>query len=90
MEPRHRAKIRGQGFALARLKLLDEVIHGLLNDYLRGVVFLARALLIRRVVAGPLRRIFPVRRCVAGCAIAGGGGCDAGSPVAEFHDVLRW
>jgi hypothetical protein len=27
-----------------------------------------------------------VRRGVAGCAIAGGGGCDAGSVVAEFHD----
>ena len=64
MEPRHRAKVRGQGFALARLKLLDEVIHGLLDDYLSGVVFLARALLIRRVAAGPLRRIFPVRRGV--------------------------
>jgi hypothetical protein len=26
------------------------------------------------------------RSLAAGCAIAGGGGCDAGSVVAEFHD----
>jgi hypothetical protein len=33
----------------------------------------------------PLCRIFPVRRGAAGC-----GSCDAGSPVAEFHNVLLW
>jgi hypothetical protein len=26
------------------------------------------------------------RSLAAGCAIAGGGGCDAGSAVAAFHD----
>jgi len=79
VEPRHRSEVRGQGFALARLKLLDEVIHGLLDDYLSGVVFLARSVLIRRVAAGPLRRIFPVRCGAAGYVIAGVGGCVADS-----------
>ena len=65
MEPRHRAKIRGQGFALARLKLLNEVVHGLLDELLCGVVFLAGALLVRRLAAVLPCRIFPVRRGVA-------------------------
>src|ERR1017187_2670077 len=51
METRHRAEIRGQSFALARLKLLDEVIHGLLDKLLGGVVLLAVALLVRRLAA---------------------------------------
>ena len=77
METRHRAEIRGQSFALARLKLLDEVIHGLLDELLCRVVFLAGALLVRRLAAVLPCRICPVRRGVAdnGCAIAGGEGC---------------
>ena len=66
METGHRAQIGGQRFALARLKLLDEVIHGLLDEQLRGVIALCGALLIGRIAAAPLRRIFPVRRGV-GC-----------------------
>jgi len=79
METRHRAEIRGQSFALARLKLLDEVIHGLLDELLCRVVFLAVALLVRRLAAVLPCRIFSVRRGVAdyGCAIAGGEGCVA-------------
>ena len=34
METRHRAEIRGQSLALARLKLLNEVVHGLLDELL--------------------------------------------------------
>ena len=79
METRHRAKVRGQGFALACLKLLNEVVHGLLDELLCGVVFLAGALLVRRLAAVLPCRILPVRRGVAdnGCAIAGGEGCTA-------------
>ena len=47
VEAGHCAEIRGQGFALARLKLLDEKIHGLLDELLRGVVALRGALLVR-------------------------------------------
>ena len=47
MEPGHRGQIRGQGFALARFKLLNKVVYGLLDELLRGVVFLAGALLVR-------------------------------------------
>ena len=82
METRHCSEIRGQGFALARFKLLNKKIHGLLDDKLRRVVLLAGALLIRRRAAlGPLRRIFPVRRGVAtvGCVVADGVGCAADS-----------
>ena len=69
METRHRAEVRGQSFALACLKLLNEVVHGLLDELLCGVVFLATALLIRRLAAVPPRRIFPVRRGVADMAV---------------------
>jgi hypothetical protein len=70
METRHRAEIRGQGFALARFKLLDEIVHGLLDELLCGVVLLAGALLVRRLAAVLPCRIIPVRRGVAdnGCA----------------------
>ena len=85
MEAGHCSQIRGQGFALACLHLLHEKVHGLLDDELGGVVALCRASLIRRVAAvAPLRRIFTVRRgLAAGCAIAGGVGCDAGALI--FH-----
>ena len=46
MELRHRVQVGGQGLALGRLKLLDEVIHGLFDKLLRGVVALVGALLI--------------------------------------------
>ena len=85
METRHRSEVLGQGFALACLKLLNEIIHGLLDELLCGVVFLGSALLVRRFAAGPTCRIFPVRRGVAdnGCAIADGEGCVADS---GWHD----
>ena len=72
MEPGHRAKVGGQGFALARLKLLDEEIHGLLDELLCGVVFLGGALLVRRLAAVLPCRIFPVRRglLISGCGVA--------------------
>lgn len=86
-EPRHRGKVRGQSLALACLDLSDEEVHGLLDDELSWIVFLCCPPLIGRIAAVALRRIFPVRRSLAaGCAIAGGGGCDAGSAVAAFHD----
>ena len=63
VEAGHCAEVRGQGLALARLKLLNEKIHGLLDDKLCGVVLLAGALLVGGGAAlGALRRIFPVRR----------------------------
>ena len=73
METRHRAEIRGKSFALARLKLLDEVVHGLFDELLCGVVFLAVALLVRRLAAVLPCRIFPVRRGAAdnGCIAHG-------------------
>ena len=79
MEPRHCAEVRGQRFALACLKLLNEIVHGLLDELLGGVVLLAAALLVRRLAAVLPCRIFPVRRGAAdnGCAIAGGEGCTA-------------
>ncbi len=46
METGHRREIRGQCFALARFKLLEQVIHGLLDELLRGVVALRGALLV--------------------------------------------
>jgi len=61
METCHRAEIRGQGFALACLKLLDEVVNGLLDELLCWVVFLAGALLVRRLAAVLPCRILPVR-----------------------------
>ena len=51
METGHRREIRGQGFALARFKLLEQVIHGLLDELLRGVVALRGALLVRGFAA---------------------------------------
>ena len=87
MKPRHRGEIRGQCLALARLKLLDKKIHGLLDKLLCGVVLLAGALLVRRLAAVLPCRIFPVRRGVAdnGCAVAGGEGCVADS---GWHDSV--
>ena len=85
VESRNRGQICGQCLALARFYLLDEEIHGLLDDELGWIVFLRCPPLIRRIAAVPQRRIFPVRRGVAGCAIAGGG-CIADGGVAEFHD----
>jgi hypothetical protein len=69
MKPCHRAKVRGQSFTLARLKLLNEVVNSLLYELLCGVVLLAGALLVRRLAAVLPCRIFPVRRGVAdnGC-----------------------
>ena len=79
VEPRHRAQIGGEHVALPRVKLLDEVIDSLLDELLRRVFALRGALLVRRVAALGLRRIFAVRREVApGWAIAGGEGCGAG------------
>lgn len=79
MEPRHRAQVRGQCFALARFKLPDEVVHGLLDKLLCGVVFPAGALPVRRLALVLPCRIFPVRRGAGnnGNAIAGGEGCGA-------------
>ena len=73
METGHCRKIGGQGFALARLKLLDQKVHGLLDELLRGVVALRGALLVGRFAAE--RRIVAVRR--------GGGGVAVG----VSHDV---
>jgi len=56
----HCAEIRGQGFALALLKLLEQEVNGLLDELLRGVFALGSALLIGGVAA--VRRILPVRR----------------------------
>ena len=64
MEPRHRAEIGGQGFALACLKLLEQIIHGLLDELLCGVVLLRGALLVRGIAAGAKRRILTVRRAL--------------------------
>jgi hypothetical protein len=80
MKPRHRAEIRGQGFAFARLKLLDEIIHGLLDELLGGVVFLAVALLVRRLAAVLPCRIFPVRRGAADNGCPAHGGCHCSVP----------
>jgi hypothetical protein len=81
----------GSSFAVARFKLLDEVVHGLLDEQLGGVVLSHGALLVRRVVAVvPLRRIFPVRRRVdVGCAIAEGVGLNGGGAEVLFHDSAR-
>jgi hypothetical protein len=76
----HRAKVRGQGFALACLKLLDEVVHGLLDKLLRWVVFLAGALLIRRLAAVLPCRIIPVRRGVGDNGCTAHGGCHCAVP----------
>jgi hypothetical protein len=64
MEPGHCGEIRGQGLALARFKLLEQKVYGLLDELLCGVVFLRGALLVRGFSCE--RRIFAVRR--------GGGG----------------
>ncbi len=75
VKPRHRSQIRCESFALACLDLLDEKVHGLLDDELSWIVFLCCPSLIGRIAAVALRRIFPVRRSLAaGCAIACGGG----------------
>jgi len=51
-------------------------VHGLLDEGLRGIVFLAGAVLVMGIAWPALRRIFPVRReVVANWAIAGGEGC---------------
>jgi hypothetical protein len=90
MESRHYVQIGGKGFALAAFKLLDEVVHSLLDEYLCGVVSLCRALLIGRIAAISLRRIFTVRRGIAAahCPIAGSEGCGAG--IADLHMMLLW
>ena len=75
METRHRAEIRGQSFALARLKLLNEVVHGLLDELLCGVVFLAVALLVRRLASVLPCRISPMRRGGADNGGTAHGGC---------------
>jgi len=46
VKPRHCAEVRGQGLALARFKLLDEEVHGLLDELLGGVLPLRGALLV--------------------------------------------
>ena len=69
MEPGHRRQISGQCFALARFKLPDEKVHGLLDELLCGVVLLCGALLVGRFARVAERRIFPVRRGVAAGAI---------------------
>jgi hypothetical protein len=76
VKARHRAEIGGEHVALPRIQLLNEVIDCLLDELLRGVFALCRALLVGRGARVALRRIFPVRRGVpvAGCAIAGGFG----------------
>ena len=71
METGHCCEIRGQSFALARFKLLEQVIHGLLDELLRGVVALRGALLVRGFAA--VRRIFAVRR--GGGVVVGAGSC---------------
>lgn len=74
MKLRHGREKSGEGFALTCFKLPDEMIYGLLDEQLRGIVALGVALLIRRVAPAPKRRITLVRRGVAAvrCAIAGG------------------
>jgi hypothetical protein len=52
----HRREVCGQGLAFARLNLLDEVVNGLLDDGLGGVVALRRPALIGRIAAVALRR----------------------------------
>ena len=88
MESCHCVQVRGESFALACLKLLDEVIHRLLDEQLRGVVALCGALLVGGIAAIAERRIFPVRCGVAaaGCAVAGVGCC--GCCNGEWHVVL--
>ena len=71
METGHCREIRGQSFALARFKLLEQVIHGLLDELLRGVVALRGALLVGGFAA--VRRIFAVRR--GGGVVVGAGSC---------------
>jgi hypothetical protein len=58
VKPRHRGQVRGQSLTLARLDLLDEKIHGLLDNELGLVVLLRRPSLIGRVAAVTLCRIF--------------------------------
>ncbi len=80
MEAGHCGKVGGQRFALACLKLLEQKIYGLLDELLRGVVFLRVALLIGRFARVAERRIFPVRRDGCGC-VAGYVRHDGCSPV---------
>jgi hypothetical protein len=47
MELRHCSEVGGKHFALASLQLLDEKVHGLLNNLLRGVVGGIGTLLVR-------------------------------------------
>jgi hypothetical protein len=49
METGHRREIRGQRLALAFLELLEQVIDGLLDELLCGVILLHGALLIGRL-----------------------------------------
>jgi hypothetical protein len=37
VESRHSGEIGGECFTLSGLKLLDEGVHGLLDEYLRGI-----------------------------------------------------
>jgi hypothetical protein len=46
MKPGHGGEIRGQSLALARFKLLEQKVYGLLDELLRGVVALRGALLV--------------------------------------------
>jgi hypothetical protein len=69
MKPGHCGEIRGQCLALARFKLLNQEVHGLLDKLLRGVVALRGALLVRGLAAE--RRILAVRRGCGRCAAAG-------------------
>ncbi len=77
MEPGHRSQVGSQRFTLARLKLLDEMVYGLLNELLRGILALAGALLVGGIAAE--RRICPVRRGIAD--VAAGVRHDVHSPV---------
>ena len=77
---------RGWNLAGLATNLPDEEFHGLPDDELSWIVFLCCPPLIGRIATVRLRRICPVRRSfAAGCAIAGGGGCDAGNASAAFH-----
>jgi len=60
METGHCRKVGGQRFTLACLKLLDEKVHGLLDELLRGVVAQRGALLVGGLARK--RRIVAVRR----------------------------
>ena len=46
MKPGHCIQVGGQGFALARFKLLDQKVYCLLDEHLRRVVTLRSPLLV--------------------------------------------